>query len=134
MFDISQGYDGELKGEMHFNKKKSYICRKDGEVAGWFNLTDINGYISIAGELVEKYKGKGYGTAFLHDITEYVFKNYEGKNALLLIHPENTPSIKTAIKNGYKVNYMVFEDFENELPGFIPYVKYNTLSLGRKHR
>ena len=132
MVNIYQGLDRELKSEkIRFNKKESYIYELDGKIIGYFNLTQISGCLNIDAEILEEFRGKGLGNEFLENISNYVAskcieynENNEIEYLLLLIEPSNISAIKTAEKNGYSLNYTLFDgDVENELSGTSAYTK-----------
>ncbi len=140
MVNIYQGLNEEqkdkilfkLKGnKIRFYEKESYIYEVDGNIIGYFNLTPISGCLNIDAEILEEFRGKGLGNEFLENISDYVtslcstsskYSDYE--NLLLLIEPSNISAIKTAEKNGYSLDYTLFDgDVENELFGNSAYTK-----------
>ncbi len=143
MVNIYQGLNEEqedkilfkLKGnKIRFNIKESYIYDVDGNIIGYFNLTPISGCLNIDFEMLEEFRGKGLGNEFLENISNYVAskcieynknnENNEIEYLLLLIEPSNISAIKTAEKNGYSLDYALFDgDVENELFGTSAYTK-----------
>ena len=142
MVNIYQGLNEEqedkihfkLKGnKIHFNIKESYIYEVDGEIIGYFNLTPIPelGCIDISAIIFEEFRHTGLGNQFLKNISDYVtslcstsskYSDYE--ILLLLIESSNISAIKTAEKNGYSLDYTLFDgDVENELSGTSAYTK-----------
>ena len=143
MVNIYQGLKEEqkdkilfkLKGnKIRFYEKESYIYELDGKIIGYFNLTPISGCLNIDAEILEEFRGKGLGNEFLENISNYVAskcieynennENNEIEYLLLLIEPSNISAIKTAEKNGYSLDYTLFDgDVENELSGTSSYTK-----------
>ena len=103
--------------------KNSYIVSIDDKIIGHFNIVIINGIYSIEYELLKEYRGLGLGTTFLNIIEDFVYKKFNIDRILLMIKYDNLASINLAKKNGYSVDYDLYEEITKEDSSYSPYVK-----------
>jgi [ribosomal protein S5]-alanine N-acetyltransferase len=84
------------------------VKRERLEVIGYcglFNFPDINGKpeVEIGYRLVRADWGKGYATEAVLGVRDYAFNKLNLKRLIALIDPENTASVRVALKAGMRL-------------------------------
>ena len=97
----------------------------EGNVIGISSITFSQGIPTVQCILLKQYRGKGYGTNILTELTNQLFiEGYE--RVELLISPRNKSSIASAEKAGYHLDYSNVEfNLDNEDSMYLTYYKNN---------
>lgn len=84
----------------------SFFVQKDNELIGYINIGEFNDNekaIYLKAAITFEYRGKGYGKLMLHEVSDYIFKNYlEVENIIVKIANDNKASIQTANSCNFK--------------------------------
>ena len=73
----------------------------------------------------KRSRNKGYGTSLLSKVTEQLFKDPNVKKIILDIQHKNEASKAIALKNGYSIDYEIFEKYIDEGYASTPYSSKN---------
>ena len=103
---------------------KYFIVLNDN-IIGYFSFFLRDNYMVIDCEIFDEYQNKGYGTIALSEFEEFIGNKYEFDKFLLIIRYDNERSKKVALKNNYKIDYLLIEEMDEygELTMHSPYVK-----------
>lgn len=114
--DTAMDYLGNLT---NMNDENSYIVLNNKkESIGYFSMSSpvINhmglNSSSLYYAISPKYRGNGYGTKFIQEISDYLLENID--MLILKIAKENISSQRVAQKNNYEI---IFEDDEDYIYG-----------------
>lgn len=89
------------------------------------NYDKQNNQVYLKAAIDKNKRGNSYGKKLLHEITEYIFKNYPIESINLKIANDNIASIKTALSCGYQSLEKEFYYKTN------PYIKNKRLCLSK---
>ena len=109
----------------YIDRKNSRIVKLEGNVIGISSITFSQGIPTVQCILLKQYRGKGYGTNILTELTNQLFiEGYE--RVELLISPRNKSSIASAEKARYHLDYSNVEfNLDNEDSMYLTYYKNN---------
>ena len=109
----------------YIDRINSRIVKLEGNVIGISSITFSQGIPTVQCILLKQYRGKGYGTNILTELTNQLFiEGYE--RVELLISPRNKSSIASAEKAGYHLDYSNVEfNLDNEDSMYLTYYKNN---------
>lgn len=86
---------------------QALISKETGEFIGMCGLMvqEVNGepVVEIGYHLLRKHWGKGYASEAAQAFRDYGFTNNVADAIVSIIHPDNEPSKKVAIRNGMKL-------------------------------
>lgn len=80
--------------------------------------------------VLKEYRGKGYGSAVIRELTDYLFQNHNIKAVRLDIDPSNKNSINAAESCGYTVDEEEFAS--RNYTGRMQFVKDNEYYISRR--
>lgn len=88
-------------GHLAITDKKSSVFMGTAGIIP--RIIDNKPYMEIAYSLKQEYWGKGYGSEAAQQLLKFGINHDLSKNFVSIIHVENLPSKKVAIKNGMQV-------------------------------
>lgn len=105
--ESSSKYIHQIKERLELSNYNSiyqnaYIVLDKEIPVGYLYISSmINDEVYLEYSILKEYRGMGYATDLLYEVSNYLFKNYNIRNIKLDIDPSNKGSILVATSNGY---------------------------------
>ena len=110
---LEKEYDEELKGETAQRRTFVIVHRATGRVVGWASIRWWRPFHTTAdiGAAIgdRSFRGKGIGTEVNRLLTSLAFEQYNMHKVELFTRKENVAAIRSAARNGYKIEGRVRE-------------------------
>ena len=109
---LEKEYDGELKGNSATRRTFAVVEQETGRVAGWCSVRwgrPFHTSADIGLALGREFRGKGAGAEVVRLLTELAFGQYNMHKVELFTRADNAAMIKSAEKNGFKVEGRIRE-------------------------
>ena len=126
--DLSEEQIEKIKKEYRrsFNFENTIAFKVNGVYVGFGVAYFISGRLTVEYYLFHEFQNQGYGSALVSIVSDAIGSDYPLYDSLyLLIYKENVPSMKVALKSGYKMECLDWE-FRNMIEDDMP--EYYVLS------
>ena len=90
----------------------------------------VNDEVFLEYSILKEYRGKGYGSNIIREITDYLFEKHNIRSIRLDIDPSNRNSINVAQACGYAVDEDEFES--HNYIGRMQFVRENAFYVSKR--
>ncbi len=113
MEELEKEYEGELKGENTGRRTFVIVHRATRKVIGWASMRWWRPFHTTADIGIaigdKRFRGKGIGSEVNNLLTNIAFEQYNMHKVELFTREDNAAAIRSAEKNGYKLEGRVRE-------------------------